>query len=1285
MSVDEQSLEPDPSRRRAARLAGRETLSSGQVEGTSAGSLSTGDTTSYKPRDHSFGALALMLRERAGLTQQELAAMAGVSERAIQKWEAGESYPSAQSLKRLIGAYVQRGVFAAGREAEEAESLWDAVPKRRLKETFDHAWFAALVPQASADVGPGATESASAAGQRATSTDTWLAQHVDWGEAPDISSFYGRRDELDTLTEWVISQRCRAVAILGLGGIGKTSAVTKLVHNIAPHFACIFWRSLANALPFDEWLTAAIYFLSAQQHTVLPAGQDARLLVLLDLLKKQRCLLVLDNWETVHRARDLVAGYREGCEGYGVLLKRLGEAAHQSCLLITSREQPAELGPLASLSGPVRTYRLRGLDEGEVRTILQGKELSGDDTAWRALVARLGGNALALRLMGETIGALFGGDITVFLAEPEAIFGDLRQLLDSQWDRLSPLENTLLYWLTVAREPVTVGGLATDLGTALQRADVYEGLEALLRRSLIDAGERTRTFTLQPTVLEYMTDRLIEEVSGEIQSGRAALLVSHALMKATAKDYVRRSQERLIAAPVLERLVAVYGSAEEAAQRLLNFLEVWRGCPAATQGYGPGNVVNLLRLLRGNLCGLNLSHLHIRQAYLQEVEAQDLSLAGAHLTQSVLAEAFHNVFSVAFSTDGSYLAAGTADSEVRLWRVADRTPIRSVQGQSGLVYGLALSADGRVLASGGHDGTVKLWDMAPGSPDQLLHVLHAHSGQVIGMALSADGRLVASGAYDGMVRLWDVESGQCLATMHAHPGGAYAVALSASGHLAASSGNDGIVRVWDTASWVPSTALLRGSVHASESPGYPVATMAGHTGGIWGLALSADGRLVASGGLDGMIMLWEAASGRRLLTLQGHTGQIYSMALNTDGRLLASGGLDGMVKLWEVPSGQILATLQAHTGGVFGVAVSGSGQLVASGGLDGTVKLWEAETGRLLATLQGHSGIVYAVARSGDGRLVAGCGDDGAIRVWDTTTGRALATLRGHSGIVYGIAMSADGHVVVSGGGDGMIRLWETAHGRCLTTLPGHMGWVRGVAMSEDGDLAASCGQDGTVRIWETALEGGSPGRQLAVLPGHSGLVFTVALSADGRLVASGGYDRTVRVWEAASGRPLATLQENGGLVFAVALSADGRLVASAGEDALVRLWETGSGRCVSVLKGHAATVFALAMSRDGRLLASSGVDGTIKVWDTHAGTCLASLQSDSGIIYSMAMGAGGQQIVSGGDDGVIRLWDVQAGVCLFRLRPDRRYERMDITGLTGVTSVQHAALQALGATETEP
>jgi WD40 repeat protein len=142
--------------------------------------------------------------------------------------------------------------------------------------------------------------------------------------------------------------------------------------------------------------------------------------------------------------------------------------------------------------------------------------------------------------------------------------------------------------------------------------------------------------------------------------------------------------------------------------------------------------------------------------------------------------------------------------------------------------------------------------------------------------------------------------------------------------------------------------------------------------------------------------------------------------------------------------------------------------------------------------------------------------------------------------------------------------------------------------------------------------------------------------------VASGGVDGTVRLWEASTGRPLATVQGDTGGVYSVGLSADGELVAGGGTDGTVRLWETDSGRPLASVQGHTGVVWAVALSAEGQLLASGGVDGTVRLWRARSGTCLRTL------------------------------------------RPERRYERLDITGLTGITDAQRTALLALGAIEGE-
>ena len=343
-------------------------------------------------------------------------------------------------------------------------------------------------------------------------------------------------------------------------------------------------------------------------------------------------------------------------------------------------------------------------------------------------------------------------------------------------------------------------------------------------------------------VLEYMTDRLVETVADEIERGEPVVLVEQPLIRAQAKDYVRQSQERLIGRPIFQRLNAQ--RAEAATQGLLlALLDGWRGRPAEEQGYGPGNVVNLLRLLRGELRGLDLSRLVLRQVFLQGVDAQDASLAGASLDRVVLDETFAYPTAVALSADGVFLAAGTPTGEVRLWRAADRTLLVTTQWHSSMVWNVALSADGQLVASCGDDGKVQVWEAATG---QLLATLLGHSGGVRGVALSADGQLVASGGWDGTVRLWAAASGQLLATLQGHTGAVRCVALSGDGRRVASGGADDTVRLWETAT------------------GRLIAAEPAETGFLTGVALSRDGQLLAGGGVEGALRLWDAGSGHLL-------------------------------------------------------------------------------------------------------------------------------------------------------------------------------------------------------------------------------------------------------------------------------------------------------------------------------------------------------------------------------------------------------------------------------------
>src|SRR5947208_3878132 len=411
--------------------------------------------------------------------------------------ESGGSYPKAEHLKALLTLAAQQGTFPAGREAEEMRAFWQAAHQKVL---LDESWLSALLSQPPSPPAPRPVEElrspipifAPPAGR----------PRVEWGEALDVSSFYGRQGELATLAQWVVQERCRMVSVLGLGGIGKSALVTSVMRRLAVHFQVVLFRSLRDAPACETLVEECLKVLAPQPLHLAPADLEHRLSLLLQHLRAQRVLLVLDNLESLLLEGEVLGHLRPGYEDYARLLRSLAETAHQSCLLLTSREKPAALRALEGRKTPVRSLRLLGLEATACEQLLAEHELVGSPQERALLVERYEGNPLALNIVAETIADLFAGAIGPFLAQDTLVFGSISDLLDEQVARLSPLEQTILYWLAIAREPLTLQELGTLLMARLSPVQVLEAVDGLRRRSLIERGQRPGSFTLQSVVVE---------------------------------------------------------------------------------------------------------------------------------------------------------------------------------------------------------------------------------------------------------------------------------------------------------------------------------------------------------------------------------------------------------------------------------------------------------------------------------------------------------------------------------------------------------------------------------------------------------------------------------------------------------------------------------------------------------------------------------------------------------------------------------------------------------------
>ncbi|HET7638180.1 MAG TPA: helix-turn-helix domain-containing protein [Ktedonobacteraceae bacterium] len=201
---------------------------------------------SYGERDYAFGQTILSLRTAIGLTQAGLAKLLGVSRKAISRWEAGETYPRAEHLKALLAFAVRQQVFPAGREAEEIRAFWYAAHQKVL---LDELWLQDLLGQQRprlALVAPQSVEQTHGA-EHDSAPPARGKPRVDWDDALDVPSFYGRERELAVLTRWIVEERCRVVSIEGMGGIGKSALAVILMHQVASHFEAVIWRSLRAA------------------------------------------------------------------------------------------------------------------------------------------------------------------------------------------------------------------------------------------------------------------------------------------------------------------------------------------------------------------------------------------------------------------------------------------------------------------------------------------------------------------------------------------------------------------------------------------------------------------------------------------------------------------------------------------------------------------------------------------------------------------------------------------------------------------------------------------------------------------------------------------------------------------------------------------------------------------------------------------------------------------------------------------------------------------------------
>jgi WD40 repeat protein len=564
-----------------------------------------------------------------------------------------------------------------------------------------------------------------------------------------------------------------------------------------------------------------------------------------------------------------------------------------------------------------------------------------------------------------------------------------------------------------------------------------------------------------------------------------------------------------------------------------------------------------------------------------------------------------------------------ANDTAYLWTLDDpQKPLCSfIQGSP--IYGaFAVSRDGNLLATAGNGSRkarlIKVWDLTRlSSKPEPVTSIDVAGAWIMGLAFSPDGSSLATACVQqgeadraSTTVVWNIKTGKEILRVPINVA-SDAVAFTPDGQSLVTANRDSWVRVWQPAMDTlerliakNSEPIAPGSAATSNGPAairWSERILAGHSDRVRNIALSPDGRRIASASGDNTAKIWDTATGENLLTLIGHEGFVEAVKFSPDGHHVATSSRDKTVKFWNI---------EGHTTAVMSIAFSPDGKTLATGSVDRTAKIWDLSRGapRLRHTLRGHTDQVYRLAFNPAGTLLATAGFDNHVTLWNVDSGAAVVTLKNHADQLRGVGFSADGKHLASAGADGAIWLYDLeSQDMHKSARPMHHNSEKPTTQASSlvfhpqrGQWATG-GWDGKLQLWDVAGKNTGTIDLADDESERSKRITDIAFSPDGKVIAALErrfvYLWPVEAFERPHAKPIATLtMEDVGYCGAIAYSRDGGQLAIACNDASIRIYDTTRNTLAKTITVHKNAVTDVAFSADGTKLATASLDKTFQV-----------------------------------------------------------------------------------------